>query len=967
VTGDQDPATDFRASIDMLRSLADNRTVPTGILCDALSSRGEMPLRNGSADTAPIDQSMWEQLYFDLHRGILPHFPSADSLPSRAEIDSRADAVRARGVVPIVVADVAYNHPSERLVNQVVAAARRGAPVPPPPDPASVVSRGHAYFASALLPKRPNFTFGFYPYEHPSLQVTLCLPAELLLTNTDRVPVTLTLDPGDGQGSRPVELGHLVDVSYDSPGSKTLRIVAGYPDETLEAAFSITIADRAAVTPTWDEKWEFPATISYLGVLGTGIAYVLYGSDSGGKHTRLTKPIILADGFPGHHYDDIYALLNRNQFLQTLLRHGYDAVLLTYGHGADYIQRNAFVAVECIQRVIKAMPAAQNPVPLIVGGGSMGGIITRYALAYMEQQRIEHQTGMWLSLDAPHQGANVPPGGQHQIFALAKHFQSAVDKANLLRKPAAQQLMYYAAESADSTRVEPSRLHIEFYAELRQLNGTGYPNGLRRIALADGAGDGRQDVPDHSQTLKWSACENDVGGQVWSLPTGSAQLDWFKYPFATKLESKIEGAVNFDGAPGGQSDYNGQIAQALIDQGGGIYVKHDYDNPCFVPTVSAIDMPNSSPYTPVPANGASTPFNDYFVSTKNRPHVEISTEMCTFLYAILGITPVTVAWSQGQGLFAQEGPITAQWTQVATGNVTAFAVANDRVAWVTTDGAVSATEGKMSAQPVGLISSGCYAITMSGDRLAAYGQDGRFDVLEGSLRPESVHNQWKSGTVLFAIEGDRMVISHQLRVPNTLWGATGSASAAYWRQIAEIPGKIIDFQMWDRRLAVLYADGKTGQSTLRVKEGDLNTDFELGRVNVRRFALHDDRIVVINSKGWVEALQGAITVQMPDWRLLYKSGATRVALAEDRIGILTPQKQLFVREGRVYDTTAGFVYQHSDVVDFAMADKRLGVVLADGGVRLKDGALTNDWQAQPDLSKRGIDKIKLGNGSYTIN
>ena len=56
----------------------------------------------------------------------------------------------------------------------------------------------------------------------------------------------------------------------------------------------------------------------------------------------------------------------------------------------------------------------------IVIGPSMGGLISRYALNYMESQNIDHDTRLYISFDAPHTGANVPIGfhGKGYLFNI---------------------------------------------------------------------------------------------------------------------------------------------------------------------------------------------------------------------------------------------------------------------------------------------------------------------------------------------------------------------------------------------------------------------------------------------------------------------------------------------------------------------------------------------------------------------
>ena len=56
-----------------------------------------------------------------------------------------------------------------------------------------------------------------------------------------------------------------------------------------------------------------------------------------------------------------------------------------------------------------------NAEPTKVIGFSMGGVIARYALRYMELNNLTHDVDLYASVDAPHQGATVPRGAQEMI------------------------------------------------------------------------------------------------------------------------------------------------------------------------------------------------------------------------------------------------------------------------------------------------------------------------------------------------------------------------------------------------------------------------------------------------------------------------------------------------------------------------------------------------------------------------
>ena len=142
----------------------------------------------------------------------------------------------------------------------------------------------------------------------------------------------------------------------------------------------------------------------------------------------LDKPIILVDGFdPGdtRNTSAIYQLLNygTNQNLGDLIRaQGYDVVVLNFptytrdasttiiDGGVDYVQRNAMILVELIKQInLQKIGTEKN----VVIGPSMGGLISRYALRYMEQNSLNPDTRLYISFDSPHLGANVPIGFQH--------------------------------------------------------------------------------------------------------------------------------------------------------------------------------------------------------------------------------------------------------------------------------------------------------------------------------------------------------------------------------------------------------------------------------------------------------------------------------------------------------------------------------------------------------------------------
>lgn len=68
-----------------------------------------------------------------------------------------------------------------------------------------------------------------------------------------------------------------------------------------------------------------------------------------------------------------------------LLDLGYDLVMLDFPEGGTYIEQNAMVCIETINMLNERLQQSGSNEQIVVVGPSMGGQITRYALAYMEQ------------------------------------------------------------------------------------------------------------------------------------------------------------------------------------------------------------------------------------------------------------------------------------------------------------------------------------------------------------------------------------------------------------------------------------------------------------------------------------------------------------------------------------------------------------------------------------------------------
>ncbi|MGW0802373.1 esterase/lipase family protein [Nonomuraea sp. NPDC002799] len=337
-----------------------------------------------------------------------------------------------------------------------------------------------------------------------------------------------------------------------------------------------------------DHVWELVGDQPYQGHTATGRAAVHLAEGS----ATLTRPLIFADGFnygPSD-LDALWTHFNKPYqkgspgFLDQLRSMGIDVILLGFDQRQTYIQANAAVAATCIKRVIQER---RGDDPLVVGGVSMGGLITRYALARLENDGFDHQTDKYFSYDSPHLGAWIPLVLQ-QLAYLHESLQPSSDgpgQAELIRSPAAQQLLWGWVPDADYSGpvTTASQLRTEFLDDLRRVGW--FPMRPYKLGLANGVGNGvGPDLPPgapvfdlHADPLQLTARIQPDHGVLQNVGTLR-----FGAPVWTSATSHV---AAFDGAPGGSLDSWGRIADAI-----GLPIEDRFRRSAFVPAASAIAL-----------------------------------------------------------------------------------------------------------------------------------------------------------------------------------------------------------------------------------------------------------------------------------------------------------------------------------------------------------------------------------------
>ncbi|MGR4847541.1 esterase/lipase family protein [Streptomyces sp. LARHCF252] len=360
--------------------------------------------------------------------------------------------------------------------------------------------------------------------------------------------------------------------------------------------------------------------------LPNGFAWVFPGE---GDHGGLVRPVIMADGFSlgRSKLDRLYhGLESGYPFISELRRRGRDVILLGFDERSASILDNAQAAEAAIMRAIAEQ---RGDARLVVGGFSMGGIVTRYALADLESRRIDHRTGLYFSYDSPHHGASIPVGVQ----AFSHFIPFPNDFAKQMNSPAARQMLWqHYDRDTGKTGVAPER--TEFLAALDQVGG--WPQIPIKIAVANGRADG-VGLPEVKP--------GDVALRIERIYPGTtfytqAQGDDVTVAYLNRRLPEAEktittnGFPELDGAPGGTLHTYEILAETLRKLGGKADLRHE--DVCFVPSVSAVAIrgieKQDDLYADINAlNPDESALDEFRCSSTTTAHTAITEELCTWI------------------------------------------------------------------------------------------------------------------------------------------------------------------------------------------------------------------------------------------------------------------------------------------------------------------------------------------------
>lgn len=243
-------------------------------------------------------------------------------------------------------------------------------------------------------------------------------------------------------------------------------------------------------------------------------------NSNNGNTSKITRPFIICEGFdPLNSWSgqDVYNFQMNPSFLSCLRNRGYDIIILDLDNNSLDIRKNAELFIKLIEDIKTEVANNGSNNSIIAGGVSMGGLITRYALAKMEHDNLDHRVDKFITFDTPHRGANIPLGYQHFVdtwlhpILQLENASAALDfiNANPLEFMNNNFLDNYGSFFIQTAAVEMSANYYQQNAVraafLNSMNNIGnYPNKLRKIAVSNGANMQNQGFNAGDKLFEWT-------------------------------------------------------------------------------------------------------------------------------------------------------------------------------------------------------------------------------------------------------------------------------------------------------------------------------------------------------------------------------------------------------------------------------------------------------------------------------
>ncbi len=592
----------------------DTSLIPTGFFYNLSYPVSGIERFDGTYDCSANSLKNWKQIYFELGKASL--FPEA--ITPFGNIDEEVKELLHKGVIPFGFLDFRYN----RIIGENRSVFEQNNAGDLLIKDSELISEFTVFSAAALK-----------DFAHNGSNVKFLISKDFYFSNND-LPLFFEIDFDNNSGFLNCKFGDILNINYSQTGAKTIFVKAHYPDGKVQhARFYFDVRDL--LTPQPSDTWLVESEIPYNGNYASGDVF-LYLADG---HTNLENPVIISEGFDltgEMDWEVLYNLFNQQNLLENLVSEGFDAVILNFHEPLTYIQENAFLFVKLLQTVNDTINYRK---PVSVVGPSMGGLVCRYALTYMENEGLNHNTELFISFDVPHQGANMPLGLQYMCYFFKDLDPGVQEILDLLSSPASRQMLVYFYTDPPSN----TATHDIYFDDLLNdfLSIGNYPQNLRKIAISNGRGDGigqPYDAGDQLILYEYNSLLIDITGNIWAVEnnaTGQIFEGLIDMPWPLpddELDVIVFSEKPYDNAPGGSRSTLADMDSISAPYGDIIALHGSH---CFIPTVSALDLNVSDLFYNVledPQIMQKTPFDTIYVADENYEHIYISAGIAQIIF-----------------------------------------------------------------------------------------------------------------------------------------------------------------------------------------------------------------------------------------------------------------------------------------------------------------------------------------------
>lgn len=617
----------------------------------------------------PLNSTHYNQVYHEIQRAdFLKRLPSYDVLKEEAKLAS------VKNYIPLSILIADFESIATESINNKDLFLNTNNQIDVKENAKNIFEEHHLNLIAPMVSKSKKATF--------------ILNDNFIFNTTTKIISAVYIKTSNEKNWQKINYNKSFDLNFNNIGKQQIETKIEFSNaEAIIQSFEIELTENTTTSKKNVNSQTFSpnvvnnisSTIPYQGYgetaafLGQG-EYELYLDTVDGV---LDKPIFLLDGFdPGdaRSTSAIYSFLNYGttggNLGDEVRAQGYDIILLNFptytrpstttviDGGVDYIQRNAMILVELINQInAQKVGTAKN----VVIGPSMGGLISRYALRYMETHSMNHDTRLYISFDSPHQGANVPIGFQHLFNYMAygplgsTSVQPIVD--GMLKSPAAKEMLidhfegHLQTGSATEFNTAAASLLPTGCPNYRttfqnELNTMGFPQLTRNISIANGAGNGAMNYTPNQlvmgHTFNTSSTQRAIIDLRFTPTTNTSNQvsrfrgqQWIIF-WATFYESLANSkaptfTAGLDSAPGGKFDMSTLQAGA----GGDPLLTEFFDNLqvdyfTFIPTWSSMAISSSTNLYANVTSSSTTPFVASSIPTANENHVTLTATNVAF-------------------------------------------------------------------------------------------------------------------------------------------------------------------------------------------------------------------------------------------------------------------------------------------------------------------------------------------------